>query len=133
MRTDTRAQNAALLRGGLLLIDKPTGMTSHDVVAAIRKIVRPARVGHTGTLDPIADGLLILCVGEATKIAGFVEARYKLYRATALLGACTDTQDVSGETTSRAPVDNITVDQPRTWDNIDIFIDEWQKQVHPKN
>lgn len=94
--------------GGILLVDKPGGMTSHDVVAAIRGHVRPLRVGHTGTLDPLADGLLILCVGEATKIAGFIEAQYKLYRAVALLGVQTDTQDVTGKTVAQTPVEQIT-------------------------
>ena len=93
---------------GLLLIDKPGGMTSHDVVAAIRRLVRPLRVGHTGTLDPLADGLLILCVGEATKIASFVEAQYKLYRAVALLGTQTDTQDITGTKIAEKSVEGVT-------------------------
>jgi tRNA pseudouridine55 synthase len=99
--------------GGLLLVDKPNGMTSHDVVVAIRRYVRPHRVGHTGTLDPLASGLLILCVGEATKIAGFVEAQYKLYHAVALLGVKTDTQDVTGKRLSQTPIDNIAEDRIR--------------------
>lgn len=102
-----------LRSGGILLVDKPGGMTSHDVVAAIRKHVRPLRVGHTGTLDPLADGLLILCVGEATKIAGFIEAQYKLYRAVALLGIQTDTQDVTGNIVAQTPVEDITEDRVR--------------------
>jgi tRNA pseudouridine55 synthase len=94
--------------GGLLLVDKPTGVTSHDVVAAIRKLVRPLKVGHTGTLDPLASGLLILCVGEATKIAGFIESSDKLYRAGALFGVRTDTQDVEGEIIAEQPVENLS-------------------------
>ena len=89
-------------------MDKPNGITSHDAVAAIRKRVRPLKVGHTGTLDPLAGGLLILCLGEATKIAGFIEDRHKLYRATALLGTRTDTQDVTGEIVARSPTEKIT-------------------------
>ncbi len=108
MRAERRVRS-----GGILLVDKPGGMTSHDVVAAIRKHVRPLRVGHTGTLDPLADGLLILCVGEATKIAGFVEAQHKLYRAVALLGVETDTQDVTGKIVAQTPVENITGDRVR--------------------
>jgi tRNA pseudouridine55 synthase len=100
--------DSRLRTGGILLVDKPAGMTSHDVVAAVRKHVRPLRVGHTGTLDPIASGLLILCVGEATKIAGFIEAQRKRYRATLLLGLRTDTLDVSGTVTSRAPVEALS-------------------------
>ncbi len=89
--------------GGLLLVDKPGGVTSHDVVAAVRKRVRPLKVGHTGTLDPLATGLLILCVGEATKLARFLEAQDKLYRATALLGVATDTQDITGDVIAEKP------------------------------
>lgn len=95
-------------RGGLLAVDKPSGMTSHDVVATIRSHVRPLKVGHTGTLDPIASGLLILCLGEATKIAGFIEGRHKGYRAVMLLGTRTDTQDVTGEIVARSPTESIT-------------------------
>jgi len=93
---------------GLLLVDKPGGMTSHDVVAAIKKLVRPLRVGHTGTLDPLADGLLILCVGEATKIAGFIEAQYKIYHAVALLGTHTDTQDITGTKITEKSIEGVT-------------------------
>ncbi len=113
MGTDTHMRDAGELAprvrtGGLLPVDKPTGMTSHDVVASIRKLVRPLKVGHTGTLDPLASGLLILCVGGATKIAGFIEGRDKVYRATALLGVRTDTQDIEGEVVDRKPAENIS-------------------------
>ena len=107
---DTDARTYA---GGMLLVDKPSGMTSHDVVAAIRKFVRPLRVGHTGTLDPIATGLLVLCVGEATKIAGFIEAQSKVYRAVALLGTETDTLDTTGKIIRQTSTENISVDHIR--------------------
>jgi tRNA pseudouridine55 synthase len=113
MENDTQIRDTLARTGGLLLVDKPTGMTSHDVVAAIRKLVRPLRVGHTGTLDPIASGLLVLCVGDATKFAGFIEARYKLYRAVALLGTKTDTQDIAGKVIVQVPVEGITGDRIR--------------------
>jgi tRNA pseudouridine55 synthase len=83
-------------------------MTSHDVVAAVRKHVRPLRVGHTGTLDPLASGLLILCIGEATKLAGFIEAEDKTYCVAAVFGVQTDTQDVSGTVLSQTPVEGLT-------------------------
>lgn len=113
MSNDARAQGASardprIRAGGLLLVDKPAGVTSHDVVETIRKHVRPLKVGHTGTLDPTATGLLMLCVGEATKIAGFIETREKQYRATALLGVRTDTEDVAGEIIAQTAVDNLT-------------------------
>jgi len=116
MGNDANARDPSrngLATGGLLLVDKPCGMTSHDVVAAVRKHVRPLKVGHTGTLDPIATGLLVLCVGEATKIAGFIEARDKQYRATALLGVRTDTQDVAGEVIAEARVEGLTEEDVR--------------------
>ncbi len=100
--------------GGLLLIDKSKGMTSHDVVATVRKHIRPLRVGHTGTLDPLASGLLILCVGAATKIASFIETEHKLYHAVMRLGIRTDTQDISGHVIAESSVDNITEDRVRT-------------------
>jgi len=81
---------------GVLAINKPSGMTSHDVVQAVRRIVREKRVGHTGTLDPLATGLLVLCVGKATRIARYLEAGEKEYTAVMRLGVITDTQDSEG-------------------------------------
>ncbi len=110
---DERGLASSVRTGGLLLVDKPTGMTSHDVVAAIRKFIRPFKVGHTGTLDPLASGLLILCVGGATKIAGFIESDDKLYNATLLLGTQTDTQDVEGEVITQKPVESLSAERVR--------------------
>jgi tRNA pseudouridine55 synthase len=108
MITGPRISDPRLRFGGIVPVDKPKGITSHDVVAAIRKLVRPLRVGHTGTLDPLATGLLILCVGRVTKIAGLVETRFKSYRATAVLGVCTDTQDVTGRIIAQVSVEAIS-------------------------
>jgi tRNA pseudouridine55 synthase len=102
-----------LRAGGILLVDKPGGKTSHDVVAIVRKCVRPFRVGHTGTLDPLASGLLILCVGDATRIAAFIEAEYKRYQGVALLGMQTDTQDVTGTVTAQASTENLDAERVR--------------------
>ncbi len=79
------------------MIDKPAGMTSHDVVAAVRRRFRIKAVGHTGTLDPFATGLLVVMVGGATRLARFVEAERKTYLATARLGFATTTDDGTGE------------------------------------
>lgn len=95
---------------GVLLVDKPGGMTSHDVVATVRKLVRPLRVGHTGTLDPIATGLLILCIGEATRIAEFIEAQFKIYRVSMLLGTETDTLDITGRIIRETSTETINED-----------------------
>jgi tRNA pseudouridine55 synthase len=82
---------------GLLVIDKPAGLTSHDVVAAARRILRESRVGHTGTLDPAATGVLPLVIGRATRLARFVSACDKSYTATIALGVSTDTADAAGQ------------------------------------
>ena len=81
---------------GALLIDKPPGPTSHDVVALVRQAVGTRAVGHTGTLDPFASGLLVVLVGRATRLARFVEGQRKQYLATARLGVATTTDDRTG-------------------------------------
>lgn len=83
---------------GVLPVDKPTGPTSHDVVARARRALRLRRIGHTGTLDPFASGLLLLCLGPATRLAEYLTALPKRYRATMRLGASTDTDDLTGTT-----------------------------------
>lgn len=87
---------------GALIIDKPPGLTSHDVVAAARRILRERRIGHAGTLDPLATGVLVLLCGKATRLARFASASEKTYEATVLFGVATDTYDVSGTVTSRS-------------------------------
>lgn len=97
---------------GLLLIDKESGITSHGVVEQVRYILRTKRVGHTGTLDPQATGLLILCVGKATKIARFLNEEPKVYRAVCHLGVTTDSLDMTGEVLERREV-QVTDDEIR--------------------
>ncbi len=80
----------------LLPVDKPVGPTSHDVVAAVRRALGTRRVGHTGTLDPFASGLLVLCVGQATRLAEYLSGMDKSYEAVARLGSTTDTLDIEG-------------------------------------
>ncbi|MEK7219968.1 MAG: tRNA pseudouridine(55) synthase TruB, partial [candidate division NC10 bacterium] len=86
---------------GVLNINKPAGVTSHDVVDAVRKILGVRRVGHTGTLDPQATGVLPLCVGRATRIAQFLTQADKEYLMTLRLGVTTDTLDAAGKETGR--------------------------------
>jgi tRNA pseudouridine55 synthase len=81
----------------VLLIDKPAGLTSHDVVAIARRVLRTRRIGHTGTLDPFATGLLVLLVGRGTRLASYVQGEPKVYDATIAFGAETSTDDLSGE------------------------------------
>lgn len=87
--------------GFVLPVDKPVGPTSHDIVAAARKGLRTPRVGHTGTLDPFASGLLVLCVGPATRIAEYLSGLDKRYLATARLGEITETDDLEGAVVER--------------------------------
>src|SRR5438552_14732430 len=87
---------------GVLVIDKPEGLTSHDVVAAARRLLGEKRIGHTGTLDPLATGVLPLACGRATRLVRFLSASDKEYEATILFGVTTDTLDVTGEETSRS-------------------------------
>src|SRR5436309_14888083 len=82
---------------GVLLIDKPAGKTSHDIVAAIRREHKGAKVGHAGTLDPFATGLLLVLVGRATRVQRFLMALPKTYEATARFGAVSSTGDPEGE------------------------------------
>lgn len=89
---------------GIVNINKPKGFTSHDVVAKLRGILRTKKIGHTGTLDPDATGVLPICVGRATKVADMLTATNKEYVAEVTLGAETDTQDASGQVINSAEV-----------------------------
>lgn len=89
---------------GVLVIDKPVGPTSFDVVRRVKASLRLKRAGHTGTLDPIATGVLPICLEQATKIAGFISESGKEYEAVIRLGQETDTQDSCGKITAEAPV-----------------------------
>lgn len=93
---------------GLLNVHKPPGPTSHDVVARVRRLIggprrgrRRVKVGHAGTLDPFAEGVLVVCVGPATRLADYVQSRRKRYRATIVLGATSTTDDVEGDISER--------------------------------
>ncbi len=86
---------------GVLIVNKPAGWTSHDVVLKTRRILKEKKIGHTGTLDPLATGVLVLCVGKATRIARYLEAEEKEYRAVMELGVMTDTLDAEGRVLER--------------------------------
>lgn len=90
------------LPAGVLPVDKPEGPTSHDVVAMARKALKVRRIGHTGTLDPFASGLLLLCIGWATRIAEYLSGLPKTYVAVARLGVTTDTADPTGTVTGES-------------------------------
>src|SRR5580692_5971183 len=88
--------------GGILLVDKPRGVTSHDAVAKLRRAFGTREIGHAGTLDPMATGVLVALVGEATKLAPYLTAEDKEYEATLALGVETDTLDADGSVVGRA-------------------------------
>jgi tRNA pseudouridine55 synthase len=98
---------------GLLLVDKPTGPTSHDIVAKIRRHFQIKKVGHGGTLDPMATGLLVLLVGKGTKISERVMGHDKTYEGTLRLGMETDSQDADGKPVTEADPSAITREQVR--------------------
>jgi tRNA pseudouridine55 synthase len=87
-----------------LIVNKPTAWTSHDVVARVRRIAGQKRVGHAGTLDPMAEGVLPVLLGRATRLADFIQDGRKIYRATIRLGEARDTDDAQGSVTATAPV-----------------------------
>ncbi len=98
------------MRAAFLVMDKPPGITSHDVVAMVRAVTGIKKVGHTGTLDPFATGVLPLALGPATKLIRFLDESIKVYDATIQLGSATDTGDPTGEVTREAPLPRSDVD-----------------------
>jgi tRNA pseudouridine55 synthase len=96
-----------MMMDGVIIIDKPAGKTSHDIVSEVKKILGVRKAGHTGTLDPMATGVLPVCLNEATKLASFLTEDNKEYRATMLLGVKTDTLDTEGKIIGQC--DNIAV------------------------
>jgi len=89
---------------GVLIVDKPTGCTSHDVVQRVRKAIRQRSVGHAGTLDPLATGVLVVAIGEGTKLVSHLQSDDKRYEVSIALGAETDSLDADGEITDRSDV-----------------------------
>lgn len=98
----------ALPASGFLNVDKPLGMTSHDVVAAVRRGLRVKKAGHAGTLDPLASGVLVVCVGAATRLSEYVMASDKRYRARVCLGVETETYDAEGAVTAARDASHVT-------------------------
>jgi tRNA pseudouridine55 synthase len=96
---------------GALLVDKAPGMTSHDVVAIVRRCLNTKKVGHCGTLDPLATGLLIIVLGRGTKIQDLLMAEDKEYAGTMILGTTTDSQDADGEVVETKPVPELSREQ----------------------
>jgi tRNA pseudouridine55 synthase len=123
-----RDEHLANSVSGVLVVDKPVGLTSHDVVQIIRRGTGIRRAGHTGTLDPRASGVLVVLIGPAVRLSEYVSASDKRYQATLRLGSSTDTFDSEGRVTSFASVDSIT--EQRFEDALDQFVGEIE-QVPP--
>src|SRR6478735_6903590 len=96
---------------GLLVVDKPAGWTSHDVVARCRRLCETRKVGHAGTLDPMATGVLLIGIGRATRLLGHLALTNKAYAATIRLGLATVTDDADGEVTETPGARGVTDDQ----------------------
>ncbi|MEU1622535.1 tRNA pseudouridine(55) synthase TruB [Streptomyces sp. NPDC005722] len=96
------------MKDGLVIVDKPGGMTSHDVVSRLRRLAGTRRVGHAGTLDPMATGVLVIGVEKATRLLGHLALTRKEYEATIRLGRSTVTDDAEGEVTASVPADGVT-------------------------
>ncbi len=105
-----RARRGSTDLSGILVIDKPAGITSHDVVSAVRRASGESRVGHAGTLDPAATGVLVVLVGPATRLAPYLTAAVKSYDARIVFGASTDTDDADGAVVKEAAVPAICTD-----------------------
>ena len=114
---------------GILNINKATGMTSHDVVAKIRRLLKEKRVGHAGTLDPAASGVLPICVGQATRVAEYLSDSGKAYLATILFGTVTDTYDAEGTILRTSSTDGLTLQSVE--DALEHFLGP-QMQVPPR-
>jgi tRNA pseudouridine55 synthase len=104
MRPSMSNPMSADVSAGFLLVDKPTGWTSHDVVAKVRRLFAMRKVGHAGTLDPMATGLLVIGLGRATRLLRYVQDAPKEYVATACFGVATDSLDADGSVLSREPL-----------------------------
>ena len=109
--------------GGVLNVDKPAGWTSHDVVGKVRRLAGLRQVGHAGTLDPMATGVLVLCLGRATRLLEYITGQPKIYLAEVALGAATDTYDAEGEVTERHAVPALSHEQ------LDRALDAWRGEI----
>jgi tRNA pseudouridine55 synthase len=110
----TSGSNAEQVASGIVVIDKPAGWTSHQVVAKIRRLAGTRKVGHAGTLDPMATGVLVIGIGRATRLLGHLALTEKAYDATVRLGISTVSDDAEGEVTAMAGAQRVTDDQIET-------------------
>lgn len=115
---------------GVINVYKEPGFTSHDVVAKLRGILKQKKIGHMGTLDPNAVGVLPVCLGKATKLCDILSEKDKTYNATLLLGLDTDTQDTSGEVISKADTDSIMeLSEDKVFETIKSYIGDYDQII----
>lgn len=126
-----RARRGSSGLAGLIAVDKPAGMTSHDVVDHVRRFAGERRVGHAGTLDPAATGLLVVAVGPATRLANYLSGHDKAYDARIQFGSATDTDDAEGEVIRTAEVPERLTDEPVAREALAAMRGE-QMQVPPR-
>lgn len=115
-----------MILNGILIVDKPINLTSRDVVNKVCKALKTKKIGHTGTLDPIATGVLVLCIGKATKLVDVITSEDKEYVATVKLGILTDTFDVDGKVIKTG---SITLDKEKLVDTLNFFIGTYNQEV----
>jgi tRNA pseudouridine55 synthase len=127
----TKAKRGATDLFGVVAVDKPSGMTSHDVVDRLRRITGEGRIGHAGTLDPAATGLLLVCVGPATRLSAALMAGDKAYEARVVFGTATDTDDAEGTVIASAPLPTRLADEDFAREVLAGFVGEME-QVPPQ-
>ena len=115
---------------GVINIYKEPGFTSHDVVAKLRGILRQKKIGHTGTLDPAAEGVLPVCLGKGTKLCDLLTDKRKTYQAVLLLGTETDTQDMTGTILSEKPTEQLT--EPAVRGAAESFVGPYMQVPPPR-
>lgn len=111
---------------GVIIVDKPINLTSRDVVNRVCKVLNTKKVGHTGTLDPIATGVLVLCIGKATKLVDVITDKDKKYEATVKLGILTDTLDIEGNIIKKG---DVTLNKKELSDTLNYFIGTYNQEV----
>ena len=126
--------SSAVTPDGVLLVDKAEGMTSHDVVAIVRRQLGIRKVGHCGTLDPIATGLLLLTIGRGTKVQDLLMSEDKEYVGTLTLGSSTSTQDREGEVIETKPVPQLSENEIRAaFENFAAIFIKCLRWSRPRN
>jgi tRNA pseudouridine55 synthase len=127
----SKAKRGATDLCGILAVDKPSGMTSHDVVARLRRITGEGRIGHAGTLDPAATGLLVICIGPACRLSEQLMAGSKTYEARIIFGTATDTDDAEGAVIATAAIPAEIADEDFARGVLAGFVGE-QQQLPPQ-